>query len=322
MSAASTAGRVPSSWPSSCPSTAVDRRRRRPRQDDDRGHDRLRPPRARRRPVVDRRRCRPAARGKRRDGLGLARRRGRRVRSLDLVAAAGDRRRDECRGRPSRHVRLGGGARALLRGLAGRGPVGRAGVGASLRPTSSWRFRASTTGGTRRRRSQRSSSRARSALRPSVPCRASRGSTAASSSSARARASGSSTTTATIRPRSPRRSRPRACAPAGGSSRCTSRTCTSERDISRASSARRSGSRTARSSPTSSAGATHPGRVSPGSSCSTTSRASVRCGWAPGLEEAAEVALGWARPGDVVVTLGVGEPWRIARAVVAGLEAR
>ena len=48
----------------------------------------------------------------------------------------------------------------------------------------------------------------------------------------------------------------------------------------------------------------------------------VRCGWAPGLEQAAEVALGWARSGDVVVTLGVGEPWRIARAVVAGLEAR
>jgi len=50
--------------------------------------------------------------------------------------------------------------------------------------------------------------------------------------------------------------------------------------------------------------------------------AGVRCGWAPGLDEAVEVALDWARPGDVVVTLGVGEPWRIARAVVAGLDAR
>lgn len=48
----------------------------------------------------------------------------------------------------------------------------------------------------------------------------------------------------------------------------------------------------------------------------------VRRGWAPGLDDAVEIALEWARPGDVVVTLGVGEPWRIARAVVEGLEAR
>ncbi len=48
----------------------------------------------------------------------------------------------------------------------------------------------------------------------------------------------------------------------------------------------------------------------------------TRRGWAPSLEQAAEVALGWSRSGDVVVTFGVGEPWRIARAVVAGLEAR
>jgi UDP-N-acetylmuramate--alanine ligase len=47
----------------------------------------------------------------------------------------------------------------------------------------------------------------------------------------------------------------------------------------------------------------------------------VRRGWAPGLEDAASLALAWARPGDVVVTLGVGEPWRIARAVVDGLAA-
>lgn len=46
----------------------------------------------------------------------------------------------------------------------------------------------------------------------------------------------------------------------------------------------------------------------------------VRRGWAPTLEDAAKLALLWARPGDVVVTLGVGEPWRIARAVVDGLE--
>ena len=48
----------------------------------------------------------------------------------------------------------------------------------------------------------------------------------------------------------------------------------------------------------------------------------VRRGWAPGLEDASKVALSWARPGDVVVTLGVGEPWRIARAIVEGLGSR
>ena len=31
------------------------------------------------------------------------------------------------------------------------------------------------------------------------------------------------------------------------------------------------------------------------------------------------LALRVVRPGDVVVTLGVGEPWRAARAIVAGL---
>ena len=47
----------------------------------------------------------------------------------------------------------------------------------------------------------------------------------------------------------------------------------------------------------------------------------VRRGWAPGLDNAAALALAWARPEDVVVTLGVGEPWRIARAIVDGLPA-
>jgi UDP-N-acetylmuramate--alanine ligase len=47
----------------------------------------------------------------------------------------------------------------------------------------------------------------------------------------------------------------------------------------------------------------------------------VRRGWAPSLEQAAALALAWARPGDVVVTLGVGEPWRIARTIVEGLPA-
>jgi UDP-N-acetylmuramate--alanine ligase len=45
----------------------------------------------------------------------------------------------------------------------------------------------------------------------------------------------------------------------------------------------------------------------------------TRRGWAATQEAAASIALEWARPGDVVVTLGVGEPWRIARAVLEGL---
>jgi len=48
---------------------------------------------------------------------------------------------------------------------------------------------------------------------------------------------------------------------------------------------------------------------------------SVRRGWAPTLEDAAALATAWARPGDVVVTMGVGEPWRIARTVVEELPA-
>jgi len=41
--------------------------------------------------------------------------------------------------------------------------------------------------------------------------------------------------------------------------------------------------------------------------------------WAPTLDDAASLALRLVRPGDVVVTLGVGEPWRAARAIVDGL---
>ena len=48
--------------------------------------------------------------------------------------------------------------------------------------------------------------------------------------------------------------------------------------------------------------------------------AHVRAGWVPTLEDAAGLAIAWAGPGDVVVTLGVGEPWRAARAIVAGLQ--
>ena len=47
----------------------------------------------------------------------------------------------------------------------------------------------------------------------------------------------------------------------------------------------------------------------------------TRRGWAPTLDDAATLALAWARSGDVVLTLGVGEPWRVARAVVERLPA-
>ena len=47
----------------------------------------------------------------------------------------------------------------------------------------------------------------------------------------------------------------------------------------------------------------------------------TRRGWAPTLDDAATLVLAWARTGDVVVTLGVGEPWRVARAVVERLPA-
>ena len=45
----------------------------------------------------------------------------------------------------------------------------------------------------------------------------------------------------------------------------------------------------------------------------------VRAGWAPTPADAASLALAWARPGDLVITFGVGEPWKIARAIVDGL---
>ncbi len=49
--------------------------------------------------------------------------------------------------------------------------------------------------------------------------------------------------------------------------------------------------------------------------------AAARRGWAPSQLDAAKIALAWVRPGDVVVTLGVGEPWKIAHAIVDGLPA-
>jgi UDP-N-acetylmuramate--alanine ligase len=47
--------------------------------------------------------------------------------------------------------------------------------------------------------------------------------------------------------------------------------------------------------------------------------ADVRAGWARSLEDAAAIALTWARPGDTVITFGVGEPWRAARLIAEGL---
>jgi UDP-N-acetylmuramate--alanine ligase len=45
----------------------------------------------------------------------------------------------------------------------------------------------------------------------------------------------------------------------------------------------------------------------------------VRRGWAPTLDDAARLTLSWVRPGDVVVTFGVGDPWKAARAIGEGL---
>jgi len=45
----------------------------------------------------------------------------------------------------------------------------------------------------------------------------------------------------------------------------------------------------------------------------------TRRGWAPAPEDATTLALAFARPGDTIVTLGVGEPWKVARAVLEGL---
>jgi UDP-N-acetylmuramate--alanine ligase len=43
--------------------------------------------------------------------------------------------------------------------------------------------------------------------------------------------------------------------------------------------------------------------------------------WAPTLDDAVRLALAVVRPGDLVLTLGVGEPWRAARAILQALPA-
>ena len=45
----------------------------------------------------------------------------------------------------------------------------------------------------------------------------------------------------------------------------------------------------------------------------------VRAGWAPSPDDAAALALAWSGPGDLIITFGVGEPWKIAEAIVEGL---
>jgi UDP-N-acetylmuramate--alanine ligase len=45
----------------------------------------------------------------------------------------------------------------------------------------------------------------------------------------------------------------------------------------------------------------------------------VRRGWAATLDDAVRLTLTWVRRGDVVVTFGVGEPWKAARAIADGL---
>ena len=182
---------------------AGDRGRRCPRQDDDRGDDRLRAPGDRPRPGVDHRRDRAAARRQRRRRRRLARRRGRRVRPLDRVAAPPDRGAHEHRARPSRRLRVRGRAARLLRRLARRGAARRPQLGAAARSSSSSRCPASTTARTQPRRSSRSSwpgvprAEAEAAL---VALHGRR--VAGSSSSASAAASPSTTTTATTRPSS------------------------------------------------------------------------------------------------------------------------
>ena len=129
----------------------LDRRRRRPRQDDDGGDGRVRPARARPRPGVDRRRRRAAARrqrGRRARAGSSSRATSRTARSalLEPEIARGD----ERRARSPRDVRVRGGARRLLRGVARAGAAGRARLGARARPMSRSRSRASTTGERRR----------------------------------------------------------------------------------------------------------------------------------------------------------------------------
>ena len=180
----------------------LDRRRRRARQDDDRGDDRVRAARARARPGLADRRRGAAARGERGRGGRLARRRGRRVRPDDRVASARDRGDHERRPRPPRDLRVarrgGGGVRAVRGAGEGgrarrraRAVPGRARGPRRAQPPQRGGGARGARGGRRRRGPTRSARSRRSAARD-----------AGSSSAARPAGSPSTTTTRTTRPRS------------------------------------------------------------------------------------------------------------------------
>ena len=112
---------------------ALDRRRRHARQGNDRGDDRVRAARERRRPGLADRRARPAAREQCGRGGGLARRRGRRVRPHGLLAPGRDRGRDERRPRPPQRVRSLGELEAEFDRWAATAPARRPGRAAVRR---------------------------------------------------------------------------------------------------------------------------------------------------------------------------------------------
>ena len=48
----------------------------------------------------------------------------------------------------------------------------------------------------------------------------------------------------------------------------------------------------------------------------------IRAGWAPTYDDAVAITTAWARSGDLVITFGVGEPWKLAQAILQRLGAR
>ena len=299
----------------------VDRRRRRAREDDDRRDDRVRPARARTGPRVDHRRRRPAARRQR----GNRRRAGSSSRATSPTARS---RSSAPRSRSLTNVELDHHAtfaseaelQAFFDEWTARRAEASSAAGSSSPSPSSSRSPESTTAGMRPRRSRRSSSRvspredasARARRlhrrRPPLPARRRPrrrlglrrlraqpdGDRGGPPDGARARGARSDRRLPAARPRadeaSPSRARRR------------------PRDCGRGDRDRRS-----------SASATRRSRASAGKLVLDDVPRGVRRGWAPTLDDAAALALAWARPGDVVVTLGVGEPWKVARAIAEGL---
>ena len=149
-------------------------------------------------PGLDHRRRRASARRQRRRWGGLARRRGRRVRPLDRAPASRDRRGDEHRARPPRRVRLGDGARVVLRGVARRSAERRARLGAGARGVRA-RGAGRAQSDERRRRARRARAGRRVAIRRRARARALRGRRAGGSSWLQTvEAFASTTTTRTI----------------------------------------------------------------------------------------------------------------------------